>query len=93
MNRKRTRNPDKYKMGKSSLVPYVASEAWNERHARRKDTALEHEYTVQQWCKLHGFFMTIKNNGHHWIFTTHVVKGNKPGRNTSYPTVSCFNLC
>lgn len=71
--RRRTkRNPDKYKAGKSSLVPYIASEAWQERHSRRKEAALEHEHTMQVWCRAHGWFMSIKNNGHHWIFKTHV---------------------
>lgn len=72
--RRRFRNPDKYKVGRSSLVPYVESESWQERHKRRKQVALENKDKVEQWCRKHKWWLRINNDGHHWIFVTHEKK-------------------
>jgi hypothetical protein len=69
--RRRTRNPDKYNLGRSSLVPFVESEGWQQRHARRKDNALQNKEEVEAWCTKNKWKLNIKNNGHHWIFYTH----------------------
>lgn len=69
--RRRTRNPDKYVIGRSSLVPYVESESWKERHRRRMKAALAEKNEVQRWCANHRWRLHINNNGHHWVFITH----------------------
>lgn len=69
--RSRKRNPDKYIIGRSSLVPYVESESWQDRHKRRKEVALQNKDKVQVWCNKHRWRLNIKNNGHHWILYTH----------------------
>lgn len=69
--RRRKRNPDKYKLGRSSIVPYIASESWETRHRRRKDKALLGQPKVEKWCAVHKWRLRINNNGHHWIFNTH----------------------
>jgi hypothetical protein len=68
--RKRVRNPDKYILGRSSLVPYIASESWQERHNRRMKTALENKDEVETWCHKNKWKLLIRNNGHHWTFYT-----------------------
>jgi len=68
--RKRTRNPDKYRMGRSSIAPYVASEGWQTRHHRRMQAALANSHEVEVWCERHKWRFSIKNNGHHWVFVT-----------------------
>lgn len=70
MRRSRRRMPDKYKLGPSSMVPFVDSESWQERHARRKNEALKHVEEVRSWCNNHHWSFTVNNNGHHWIFIT-----------------------
>lgn len=69
--RKRMRNPDKYKVGRSSLVPYIKSESWQQRHRRRMQAALEHKEEVEHWCQKQKWRLDVKNNGHHWTFYTH----------------------
>ena len=68
--RSRKRNPDKYQVGRSSLVPYVASESWEERHRRRKQVALENKGEVEAWCRKHHWTLRVTNGGHHWQFRT-----------------------
>jgi hypothetical protein len=68
--RRRTRNPDRYKVGRSSIVPYQSSESWQERHHRRMKVALDNKGTVEAWCQKHKWKLFIKNNGHHWMFFT-----------------------
>lgn len=68
--RRRVRNPDKYKLGRSSLVPYIESESWQERHSRRMKTALENQDKVETWCVSHKWKLYVHNNGHHWVFYT-----------------------
>lgn len=68
--RKRFRNPDRYRIGKSSLVPYISNESWKERHQRRKRHALENKGKVEVWCQKHRWRMYINNEGHHWLFYT-----------------------
>jgi len=67
---KRKRFPDKYNVGKSSVVPYIESEGWKERHDRRKQSALDNKEKIQSWCNNHRWSMRISNAGHHWIFIT-----------------------
>lgn len=74
MRRRRTRNPDKYVIGRSSLVPYIASEHWSQRHSRRKKNALDHLPEIQKWCREHQWSLRITNGGHQWTFTTHQKK-------------------
>lgn len=69
--RKRTRNPDKYIIGRSSTVPYIESENWKTRHYRRMVVALGNKGKVEAWCKIQKWIMRVSNNGHHWIFRTH----------------------
>jgi len=68
--RKRIRNPDKYIIGRSSLVPYIESESWKSRHHRRMVAALQDKEKVEAWCRKNRWFLSIKNNGHHWMFIT-----------------------
>ena len=68
--RRQKPNPDKYNLGRSSLVPYIASEGWQERHHRRKLIALDHKEELETWCNNHKWKLLIKNNGHHWILIT-----------------------
>jgi hypothetical protein len=68
--RKRYRNKDKYQVGRSSLVPYIASESWQERHRRRMQHAMDNKEKVQAWCDKHKWILRVNNNGHHWIFLT-----------------------
>ena len=70
MRNKRFRNPDKYKKGRSSLVPYIESESWKERHQRRKNHALQNRNNVETWCVKHKWKLFINNEGHHWLFFT-----------------------
>jgi len=72
--RKRYRNPDKYRIGRSSLVPYVESESWQARHHRRMQVALDNKDKVDLWCQQHKWRLNIRNNGHHWIFYTYQSK-------------------
>jgi len=69
--RRKTRNPDKYQLGRSSLAPYISSESWQTRHHRRMNLALQNKAEVELWCKKHRWRLEVKNNGHHWIFWTH----------------------
>lgn len=70
MQRRRRRYLDKYKMGKSSTVPYLANESWSDRHRRRKEAALERQKEVERWCAKVCWKLYVKNGGHHWIFYT-----------------------
>lgn len=70
MIRNRSRNPDKYKKGRSSLVPYIESESWKERYQRRMKHALQNKQKVENWCGKNKWKMFINNEGHHWVFFT-----------------------
>ena len=72
--RKRSRNPDKYKKGRSSLVPYIESESWKTRHQRRMKHALENKDKVELWCQKHKWKMYVNNEGHHWLFFSSIGK-------------------
>ncbi len=70
----RKRFKDRYKVGKSSIVPYIQNEGWSERHSRRKQCAAENEKSINEWCHKYGWTMRISNQGHHWIFITNTHK-------------------
>jgi len=70
MKRRRERIRDKFYVGRSTSVPFVENESWDERHRRRKRTAVERKPEVEEWCREHKWFFRTSNNNHHWIFIT-----------------------
>jgi len=57
---------DKYRAGRSKIVPYLPGESPSQRHERRKVSAEKNEQWLREvLCEL-GVTLTVHNEGHHW---------------------------
>jgi hypothetical protein len=60
---------DQRKAGKSDLVPFIAGETEDERHARRLQVNLAAFKEVRKEAAKRGLSIKTFHDGHHWKFT------------------------
>jgi len=53
---------------RSDKVPYKDGEDWSDRHERRRAAAEDERSEMEVWADEHFVDLTVKNDGHHWIF-------------------------